>query len=146
MAVVQYFLGFEMSKNSVSDEKHLLRTQLRQTAAVSHRQKGNKCHAWGEISDTVCATVIQLFWLVTPTHASEYKITFLLPTPHLLKLPLCSLLLTAPFSADSSFKCTPLLLQPSPRKPLSPEAALSALPLQFGGTTQPFLHFTGTSG
>lgn len=40
MAVVQY-LGFEMSRNSVSDEKHLLRTRLRQTAAVSDEKAIN---------------------------------------------------------------------------------------------------------
>jgi len=34
MAVVQ-FLGLEMSKNSLLDEKHLHRTQLGQTATVS---------------------------------------------------------------------------------------------------------------
>ena len=92
------------------------------------------------------ATIIQLYKLVTPTHASEFKIIPLFPTPRLLTLPLCWFFLTAPFSANSPFKSVPLLLQPSPGEPPSPETTLLALPLQFGGGTKPFLHFTGTFG
>lgn len=107
---------------------------------------GNKCHTRGGISDTVYATIVQLYRLVTPTCASAFKITLLFLTPHLLTLPLHSLFLTAPFSANNPFRSIPLLLHPSPGESPSPETMLLALPLQSGGTTKPFLHFTATFG
>lgn len=104
--------------------------------------RGNKYHTRGGISDTVYATSIQLYKLVTPTYASEFKITPLFLTPRLLTLPLRSIFLTAPFSANNPFKSIPLLLQLSLGELPSPEA----LPLQFGGATKPLLNFTGTFG
>lgn len=107
----------------------------------SHRvRKGNKYHTRGGISDSVYATIIQLGKLVTPTHASEFKITPLFLTPCLLTLPLCS------FSAKNPFKSIPLLLQPSPGEQTSPEATLLALRLHFEGATELGLLFTSTFG
>lgn len=56
---------------------------------VSH-SPGNKYHTREGISDTLYSAIIQLNKLVTPTHALEFKIIPLFPTPHLLTLPLCS--------------------------------------------------------
>lgn len=101
---------------------------------VSH-SPGNKYHTREGISDTLYSAIIQLNKLVTPTHALEFKIIPLFPTPHLLTLPLCSFFWTALFSANNSFKSVPLLLLSSLRESPSPEATILALSLQFGGTT-----------
>lgn len=137
MAVIQCSV-LKMSENSLLDEKHLHRTQLRWMATVSH-SPGNKYHTREGISDTLYSAITQLNKFLTPTHALEFKIIPLFPAPHLLTLPLCSFVWTElPCSQPTT------LSNPSPCSFCLPWENQQAQTQQFGGTTSSFLHFTGT--